>query len=492
VISAARLSDEEESSSNSSAVVSQSESEEDFEAASGFEEATWRCVFNSALPRDQGNACDPPPSTRRRARRSDGSSSSSSSDSDGMQGAPEFAKNKRQPRASNSPRDCKTPAQFIELLFPNSVVDNLVACSNAAAREHPRLVRLARYANWRELTRKEMWEFLAICAYLGVVKIQSRRHIWSRSSVFAQPWVAQRMSLRRFECILNSFNCCRYWNLSNEEFEARNAANCFWQISELVEECNKRCAFHFKMGRAFSIDEAVIPWKGRHKARCYNPSKPHKYHLKKFSLNCSATGYVFCHYHYAGKDERRPPHIPASLWPVQKLVDMCPKLHNKNHICATDNWYTSGQSLVFLRSRGIHCTGTIKKSRLSVASYARSGFPSSATFKPVRGQPKRPRAECMIHSTQVNGHPAYVTTWQDKKPVLILSSYPPYAGECTRRIKVGGAWTRQRFFRPNVVEHYNKTMGGTDLHDMRLAHLRTTIKTRRWQVRRRVFYCMVS
>jgi hypothetical protein len=89
----------------------------------------------------------------------------------------------------------------------------------------------------------------------------------------------------------------------------------------------------------------------------------------------------------------------------------------------------------------------------------------------------------MIHETALaDGTQAFVTSWQDKKSVLLLSSYRPMAGECVRKLKVGRTWTRQRFFRPNVVAHYNKTMGGTDLHDQRLAFARSTVKSRRWQV----------
>jgi hypothetical protein len=362
-------------------------------------------------------------------------------------------------------------------------MDQLVLNTNAAATQHPRLCNQQRYLQWRAVTREEMTLFLAICVYLGVVKVQSRKLIWRRGGIFEQKWVTQRMSLRRFETILNAFNCCKYWTLTDDEYAAKNAADPFWQIQELVTVCNERCAFHFKMGRTFSIDEAVIPWKGKHKARCYNPKKPAKYHLKKFSLNCATTGYVYCHYHYGGKDERRPPGVPASVWPIKKLVDQCELLHRKNHLCATDNWYTCAQSLSYLRRRGIHSVGTIKKGRLCPETATRPGFPQAGIFKAARGQPKRARADCMIHATEVDGHEAFVTSWQDKKPVLLLSSYRPAGGVCDRKIKVGRNWTRQQFFRPNCIAHYNRSMGGTDLHDQRLAFARSTVKSRRWQPR---------
>ena len=327
--------------------------------------------------------------------------------------------------------------------------------------------------------------FLAICTYLGIVKVQNRKLVWRKGGTFEQTWVSSRMSLRRFEALLNAFNCVQHWapHCSDEEYAEKTARDPFWQVKDLVTECNARSQHHFKMGRTFSIDEAVIPFKGRHKAKCYNPKKPAKYHLKKFSLNCAKTGYVYAHYHYGGKDEQRPEGISASLWPIKKLVDGCQHLHDKGHYCATDNWYTSAQSLSYLRRRGIHSVGTIKRSRLCVATATRAGFPVSATFKSARGQPKRARAECQIHSTHLDGGNAFVTTWQDKKAICVLSSYRPAGGVCTRRVKLGRRWTRMDFFRPNVIAHYNKAMGGTDLHDQRLAFVRSTVKSRRWQVR---------
>ena len=474
----------DDDNSRDGSVGSQSVSEEDEVAAAGFEDVSWKLVFDSTLPASASNECPPPKRRDRQRRRSDGGDGeASSSSSDGMSGAPPFERDQQQPRARRIPRDCKTPHDFVRLLFPDVLIDEFVTVTNAAAKTHPRLKDQVRFANWRDVTRQEMLRFLAICVYLGVVKVQNRKLIWRKGGVFHQEWVGRVMKLRRFECLLNAFNCSHYWILSDEEYARRNAENCWWQIGYMVEECNRRCAFHYKMGRAFSIDEAVFPWKGRHKARCYNPKKPAKYHLKKFSLNCAATGYVYCHYHYGGKDERRPANVSASLWPIKKLVDQCPDLHNKSHFCSTDNWYTSAQSLSYLRGKGIHCTGTIKKSRLTVETAKRTGFPVAATFKAARGQPKRARAECMIYSTTVDGHDAFVTSWQDKKPVIMLSSYRPSAGECVRKVKVARAWSQQRFFRPNIIAHYNKTMGGTDLHDQHLATVRSTVKSRRWQVR---------
>jgi hypothetical protein len=450
------------------------ESDDDVAADQGFDRVQWRCVFDSALPSSENNSCPPYVAPQRRRR---SSSDEEAPASDAMDGAPEFDRDNAKPKAARIPRECKTPDQFVQLMFPSSLVEELVTWTNAAATTHPRLKDQSRFAAWKPVTGKEMLLFLGVCVFLGVVKLQNRKLVWRKNGIFEQAWVQRRMSLRRFETILNALNCTGHWNLTNEEFAAKNSEDAFWQIKDFVSECNRRCAFHYKMGRSFSIDEAVIPWKGRHRARCYNPKKPAKYHLKKFSLNCADTGYVYCHYHYGGKDEMRPANVSASLWPIKKLLEQCPDLHNKNHFCSTDNWYSSAHSLAYFRRKGVHCAGTIKKGRLGVR------FPAAAIFKAGRGVHKRARGDCMIHETALaDGTPAFVTSWQDKKSVLLLSSYRPMAGECVRKLKVGRTWTRQRFFRPNVVAHYNKTMGGTDLHDQRLAFARSTVKSRRWQV----------
>jgi hypothetical protein len=463
-----------------------SESLSDTDADEGFKDVRWNMLYNSALPRSDSNSIEGSPSLfspDRSRRRPDSGSPPAASPS--LQGAPEFSRPNDEPRARRIPRTCTTAMDFVQLMFPIELVDTLVMCTNAAATGHPRLTALQRYTNWKSTTRKEMYVFLAICIYLGVVKVQNRKLVWKHGGVFEQTWVSSRMTLRRFEGLLNAFNCCMHWHphVSDDDYATKTAADPFWQIKSFVEQCNEKSRYHFKMGRSFSIDEAVIPFKGRHKARCYNPKKPAKYHLKKFSLNCAKTGYVYAHYHYGGKDERRPAGVSASLWPIKKLVDDCPDLHSKGHLCATDNWYTSAQSLAYLRRRGIHSVGTIKRSRLCVATAKQpTGFPASATFKGGRGQPKRARGECQVHSTRLDGGDAYVTTWQDKKAVCVLSSYRPGKGVCSRRIQVGRQWTRQEFFRPNVIAHYNDAMGGTDLHDQRLAFVRSTVKSRRWQV----------
>jgi len=122
------------------------------------------------------------------------------------------------------------------------------------------------------------------------------------------------------------------------------------------------------------------------------------------------------------------------------------------------------------------------------------GFPKAGIFKVAKGQPKidRGRSACHVCSTGSGAATMkqYVTAWQDKKAVCVLSTYPPKLGTCIRKVREARGWTAQTFPRPTVIAHYNSAMGGTDKHDMMLSFARSSVKSTRWQVR--VFSDMIS
>ena len=90
-----------------------------------------------------------------------------------------------------------------------------------------------------------------------------------------------------------------------------------------------------------NVDEGVFGFKGRHRARCYNPNKPEKWHFKSYCLNCSVTGYLVNFFMYQGRDEKvllppseppppshsnhcfeqSPPGQTASEYPVLRLLE---------------------------------------------------------------------------------------------------------------------------------------------------------------------------
>jgi hypothetical protein len=205
--------------------------------------------------------------------------------------------------------------------------------------------------------------------------------------------------------ILTALNCADPYNApSQAELEHLNASRPFWQIDEMVDLINSRAHKYWHMGRLMSVDEAVVPFKGRHRARCYNPQEPAKYHLKKFGLNCAKTGYLYSFYYYEGKTEDRPAHIPATTYPVVRLLDLSPELCNDNRVLAMDNWFSSCATLIECRKRGVHVVGTMRPSRLGLQTAKGGGtFPLAGAFKEPRT--RHNRGEFICHKTTVSPHP---------------------------------------------------------------------------------------
>lgn len=295
------------------------------------------------------------------------------------------------------------------------------------------------------------------------------------------------MGQQEFENIMTCLNCCDHWNLTEAEFQRRQKGNVFWQMDELLQECNSSSQAYFRLGHRIDVDEAVIPWKGKHKARCYNSKKPYKFHFKKFMLNDAATGYNYNFYYYGGKGEARPADVPATTWPVVKLMSTTDtNLENKNHMVALDNWFTSSRTHAWLASRGFVAVGTVGPKKLHPQTAARPlGFPNAGIFKKST---TRAKGAYVVHKGKmhIDGARAaecYVTAWQDTSPVHILSTYPPVRRTCTRKVKVDGVFVEGEWPQPSVVHHYNISMKGTDLHDQRVAAFRTVVKSQRWQVR---------
>ena len=97
-----------------------------------------------------------------------------------------------------------------------------------------------------------------------------------------------------------------------------------------------------------SFDEGCCPFKGRLKFKCYNPSKPNKWHIKIFEVSGARTGYVVGLYIYTGKNSTECAKIAKTLDPdytkttktVVGIMQEC-NLLGKGHHVYLDNYYCS-------------------------------------------------------------------------------------------------------------------------------------------------------
>jgi len=181
---------------------------------------------------------------------------------------------------------------------------------------------------------------------------------------------------------------------------------------------------------------------------------------------------------YVGKDEKRPEGQTATEYPVLRLLDH-DKFKHYNLVIATDNWYTSIYLALKLLEWDIYLFGTCRTNKV--------GVPKDKTFSKT-GQNKKERGEIGYSKTRVlvKGLEKFIyfISWMDNKPVHLISTFMSKASAVSRVVKQGKEYIGKALINiPTIVMLYNKTMGGTDQFDQQLSYYKTTVKTRRWQVR---------
>ena len=209
-----------------------------------------------------------------------------------------------------------------------------------------------------------------------------------------------------------------------------------------------------------SIDEMVIPFKGRWKYKQYNPNKPSKYHIKTFGLCDSITGYCYNILTYFGTETNYDPNLPDDVGQSEKIFEYLLRPLGKGHHVFADRYYTTYNLITYLKSKSTYYTGTLQSNR--------ANFP-----KEIKASKLKHMETVFFRSSQ----DILLAMWQDKKakkPVIVVStkfdnSIVDVAGKY-------GKVTRK----PEVVHKYNFSMNGCDRLDQLVSYYsnldRKTIK----------------
>ncbi|UYV66370.1 hypothetical protein LAZ67_4001477 [Cordylochernes scorpioides] len=222
----------------------------------------------------------------------------------------------------------------------------------------------------------------------------------------------------------------------------------FAALREIFEMFVANCKQMYSPGEYLTIDEKLIPFRGKCNFRQYIPNKPAKYGLKIYMMSDAHTFYTVNMEPYVGNNRGPFYKSNASDDVVKRLVE--PVSGTKRNI-TTDNWYTSfplAQSL--LTEHNLTLVGTLKKK-------IKRKFLNRPIFSSIFGFNE--------NKTLVSYVP------KKSKSVILLSTM-----HSTMTIDED---TGDKM-KPEIVTFYNQTKIGVDVVDQMSGTYSVGRRTRRW------------
>ena len=185
-----------------------------------------------------------------------------------------------------------TPQEAFESFITHDIIDEVIQCTNLEGRR----VAAARGKVWKKIDYEEIIAFIGLTLLAGVEKNWDVSMWELFSDPLQNPVYKATMSVRRYEDIRRLLRFddkrTRAERLKTDHMAA------FRHIWELFLT---RCRTTFIPSKCVTIDEQLVPFRGRCKFKQYMPSKPAKYGIKIFWLCDSFMPFAIDGIIYLGK-----------------------------------------------------------------------------------------------------------------------------------------------------------------------------------------------
>ena len=153
--------------------------------------------------------------------------------------------------------------------------------------------------SWQPVNVKELKAFMGFIILMGITSLPSLNDYWKNDLVYRYSPVASRISRRRF------LEVSRYLHFASNSSLAPPGSpnyNKLGKIEHIINLLVDRYQKLYNHNRDVSVDEAMIPFKGRSSMKQYLPMKPTKRGFKVWVLADAHTRYVSRLQVYTGKN----------------------------------------------------------------------------------------------------------------------------------------------------------------------------------------------
>ncbi|MGL5707887.1 MAG: transposase [Aeromonas sp.] len=338
----------------------------------------------------------------------------------------------------------KSIEAVVDCFIGSDILEYIVAETNKYYVQNTQKYKVAKKTKkWIDVTVSEIRKFFALIIIMGLVRKVKINDYWSTNPLIETPIFSKTMTRNRFRQILQHLHF-------NDNSNIPQDADRLFKIQFLIDYFSKKFKENFSLGQNISLDEGMVPWRGRLNFKVYNPSKIVKYGILVRMVCDAVTGYISTFKLYSGTGGKLNDTV------MELLENSCGKWHH----LYMDNLYNSVELTKKLFLKKFRVCGTIRINR---------GLPKelkSAKLKVMETTFLR-RGEILLQIFKSN----------KKKDVRMISSIHNAdlidTGKKDRK-------TGNTIFKPKCIMDYNQFMKGVDRADQFLSYYpiydRKTIK----------------
>ncbi|XP_046575728.1 piggyBac transposable element-derived protein 4-like [Haliotis rubra] len=343
-------------------------------------------------------------------------------------------------KVTNVNGDFQNPMEAFSLYVCPEIVDDIVKWTNQFAE-----TKLG--TQWKQTDGIEVTALIGIWIIAGVThnNNQSTEMLWSTKYGLSQ--VRSTMSRERFQHLMT------YLRFDDKaERSQRQERDKLAPIRKVFDTFNARLQRFYSPGAYLTVDEQLVPFRGRCGFKQYIPSKPDKYGLKIFWIVDAKTFYPLKAYPYIGKEAGR---VQVGLG-EKVVMDLARPYARSGRNITMDNYFTSLNLALNLQKDQLTLVGTVRSNR---------------TFVPAEFLPKRAReVESSIFGFRET---ATMVSYVPKKSkaVILLSTMHSSPDVIV-----------DKNHKPEMILFYNETKGGVDSLDQLAHRYSVKRKTNRWPV----------
>ena len=353
-----------------------------------------------------------------------------------------------------------TALDYFQLFYSDTVLNKLVQFTNDNATKKRTEQPEKNKGEWKALTLEEIKTFYGLLIMKDMIRLDRDAHYWSTSDshYLLRTQFGAVMSRDRFFQIrryLYFVDPCTPVDRSDKLHKVR------YILDNIRDSFMKEYVPH----RNVTVDEAMVPFKGRLGFKQFMKDKPVKFGIKLWVLADAETAYCYNMEVYTGKHGQQVSRLMGLS--ARVVIGLTKPIQKLGHVVFTDNFYTSPVLAKYLSSQGTYLCGTMRPNRI--------GYPSDLV-KTKADERRLPRGATEWRQCG----DMVATSWKDNRMVYYLSTaHPPFDNLRTtvkRRQKDG---TVAEFVCPPSVAAYADNMNGVDRLDQNTRQNKSK-KTMKW------------